>query len=115
MKKDLPGNRTDFFPSFDTNPSDIWVSKDGAEWQQVSDSPWNNDPTYSDCIFAAPPELPIVCDDVRYDFDLLTVAGGAGGMKPSIFTFGGDREIFAPIPGNEFRIENDVWRYSPRQ
>ena len=38
---------------------------------------------------------------------------GEGGMKPSIFTFGGDREIFVPIPGNEFRIDNDVWRYSP--
>lgn len=104
-----------FFPNFDTNPSDIWVSKDGKDWIQVSDSPWNNDPSYSDCIFAEPPELPIVCDDIRYDFDMLTVAGGKGGMKPSIFTFGGDREIFVPIPGNEFRIENDVWRYSPRE
>jgi len=104
-----------FFPNLDTNPSDIWVSKDGANWEQVSDSPWNNDPSYSDCIFATPPELPIVCDDVRYDFDMLTVAGGKGGLKPSIFTFGGDREIFIPIPGNEFRIENDVWRFSPKK
>ena len=103
-----------FFPNFDTNPSDIWISKDGADWEQVSDSPWNNDPSYFDCIFATPPELPVVCDNVRYDFDMLTVSGGKGGMKPSIFTFGGDREIFVPIPGNEFRIENDVWRYSPR-
>lgn len=102
-----------FPPNFDTNPSDIWVSKDGADWVQVSDSPWNNDPYYTDCIFAIPPQLPIACDDVRYDFDILTVSGGKGGMKPSIFTFGGDREIFVPIPGNEFRVENDVWRYSP--
>ena len=104
-----------FFPDFDTNPSDIWVSKDGANWEQVSDSPWNNDPSYLDCIDAIQPELPIACDDVRYDFDMLTVSGGKGGMKPSIFTFGGDREIFVPIPGNEFRIENDVWRYSPKE
>jgi hypothetical protein len=103
-----------FPPNFDTNPSDIWISKDGANWEKVSDSPWNNDPSYSDCISADPPELPIICDYVRYDFDMLTVSGGEGGMKPSIFTFGGDREIFVPIPGNEFRIENDVWRYSPR-
>lgn len=103
-----------FFPDFDTNPSDIWVSKDGAEWEQVSNSPWNNDPSYSECILAVPPQLPIVCDDVRYDFDMLTVSGGTHGMKPSIFTFGGDREIFVPIPGNEFRIENDVWRFSPK-
>ena len=104
-----------FPPNFDTNPSDIWISKDGANWEKVSNSPWNNDPSYSDCIFADPPELPIICDNVRYDFDILTVSGGEGGMKPSIFTFGGDREIFVPIPGNEFRIENDVWRYSPRE
>ena len=102
-----------FPPNFDTNPSDIWVSKDGADWTQVSDSPWDNDPFYTDCIFANPPMLPIACDDVRYDFDMLTVSGGKGGMKPSIFTFGGDREVFVPIPGNEFRVENDVWRYSP--
>jgi hypothetical protein len=106
----------DPFPTnFDTNPSDIWVSKNGADWEQVSDSPWNNDPSHSDCIFAIPPELPIVCDDIRYDFDMLTVSGGKGGMKPSIFTFGGDREVFVPIPGNEERIENDVWRYSPKK
>jgi len=104
-----------FPPNFDTNPSDIWVSKDGADWTQVSDSPWNNDPYYTQCIFADPPELPIACDDIRYDFDMLTVSGGKGGMKPSIFTFGGDREIFVPIPGNELRVENDVWRYSPKE
>jgi len=103
-----------FPPFFDTNPSDIWVSKDRADWEKVSDSPWDNDPSYADCIFASPPQLPIACDDVRYDFDILTVTGGHGGMKPSIFTFGGDREIFVPIPGNEFRVENDVWRYSPK-
>jgi len=104
-----------FPPDFDTNPSDIWVSKDGAVWEQVSSSPWNNDPSHADCVLAQPPQLPIFCDNVRYDFDMLTVKGGTGGMKPSIFTFGGDREIFVPIPGNEFRVENDVWRYSPEE
>ncbi|MFC1701886.1 hypothetical protein ACFL1J_03975 [Pseudomonadota bacterium] len=43
----------------------------------------------------------------------MTVKGGKGGMKPSIFTFGGDREVFYPIPFNYFRVENDVWRFSP--
>ncbi len=80
------------------NPADIWVSKDGASWKQVSDSPWN----------AGSP------DDIRYDFDMLTVKGGMGGQKPSIFTFGGDREtFFFPPEVNFFRVENDVWSYSP--
>ena len=99
-----------------TNPSDIWVSKDGADWTQVSSTPWNNDPSSSIFFCNAPPGL--ICDNIRYDFDMLTVTGGKGGMKPSIFTFGGDREVFFPIPEgftpNYLRVENDVWRYSPR-
>lgn len=98
------------------NPSDIWVSKDGAGWTQVSDSPWNNNP--QDGCAENPPEE--TCDNIRYDFDTLTVTGGKGGMKPSIFTFGGDRELFPvptlgifPPPDNWKRVENDVWRYSP--
>lgn len=99
------------------NPSDIWVSKDGADWTQVSSTPWNNDPDW-DAITdpfcsSTPPEL--ICDNIRYDFDMLTVKGGKGGMKPSIFTFGGDREVFFSIPFNYFRVENDVWRYSPQE
>lgn len=82
------------------NPMDIWVSKNGANWRQVSDSPWN----------ATSP------DDIRYDFDMLTVKGGMGGLKPSIFTFGGDRETFIlPPEVNFFRVENDVWRYGPME
>jgi len=98
------------------NPSDIWVSKDGAEWQPVSESPWNNDPDPG-CT-EDPPD--VTCDNIRYDFDVLTVKGGKSGMKPSIFTFGGDRELF-PVPpkfqvpdDNWKRVENDVWRYSPK-
>ncbi len=94
------------------NPSDIWVSKDGADWTQVSDSPWNNDPTNPACAMFPPPKS---CDNIRYDFDMLSVKGGQGGMKPSIFTFGGDREVFFPLPFNFLRVENDVWRYSPPQ
>ena len=98
------------------NPSDIWVSKDGSDWTQVSSTPWNNDPNW-DAItdpFCASTAPGLVCDNIRYDFDMLTVKGGKGGMKPSIFTFGGDREVFFPIPFNYFRVENDVWRYSPQ-
>ena len=101
------------------NPSDIWVSKDGADWTQVSDTPWNNNPISN--LFVCPPPPPplspdLICDNIRYDFDMLTVSGGKGGMKPSIFTFGGDREVFIPeFPDNHLRVENDVWRYSPKE
>lgn len=100
--------------NFFGNPSDVWVSRDGANWEPVSDSPWNNDPAF-DC---EPDPPAVTCDNIRYDFDVLTVTGGKGGLKPSIFTFGGDREVFAippslPPADNWMRIENDVWRFSP--
>lgn len=81
-----------------SNPMDIWVSKDGANWKQVSDSPWN----------ASTP------GEIKYDFDALVVKGGKGGLRPSIFTFGGDRETFDfTDPFNYLNVDNDVWRYSP--
>jgi hypothetical protein len=81
-----------------SNPMDVWVSKDGARWDQVSDSPWN----------AVSP------DEIKYDFDLLVVRGGRGGLRPSIFTFGGDRETFDfTDPTNFLNVDNDVWRFSP--
>ncbi len=80
------------------NPMDVWVSKDGAKWEQVSDSPWN----------AGSPE------EIKYDFDVLAVQGGQGGLRPSIFTFGGDRETFDfTDPTNYLNVDNDVWRFSP--
>jgi len=36
----LSDDPTDPFKA--ANPMDIWVSKDGADWRQVSDSPWNS-------------------------------------------------------------------------
>ena len=96
-------------------PSDIWVSKNAADWDLVSESPGNNQPGES-CVEQPPA---VTCDNIRYDFDTLTVKGGRGGQKPSIYTFGGDRELF-PVPptfsvpaDNWKRVENDVWRYSP--
>ena len=42
------------------NPMDVWVSRNGAHWDQVSDSPWNAvNPT-----------------QVKYDFDALVVRDG---------------------------------------
>ena len=80
------------------NPMDVWVSKDGAGWEQISDSPWN----------ATSP------GDVKYDFDVLVVQGGPGGNRPSIYTFGGDRETFNfTDPDNYLRVDNDVWRFAP--
>jgi len=81
-----------------SNPMDVWVSRDGANWQLVSTSPWN----------ATTP------GDIKYDFKALAVTGGWGGFVPSIFTFGGDRETFNfADPSNYLRVDNEVWRYSP--
>jgi len=81
-----------------SNPMDVWVSRDGADWRQISDSPWN----------ATSPE------EIKYDFKALPVTGGRCGLPPSIFTFGGDRETFNfTDPSNYLRVDSDVWRFSP--
>ena len=73
---------------------DVWVSRDGANWEQVSDSPWN----------ATSP------GDIKYDFDALEVRTWRG---PAILTFGGDRETFNfTDPDNYLRVDNDVWRFA---
>jgi len=79
------------------HPRDAWVSHDGSRWEKLPRPPWN----------AATPAY------VSYDLDSLVVKGGPGGMRPSIFTFGGDREIsfVNPDPG---AVDDDVWRFSPR-
>ena len=81
-----------------SNPMDIWESKDGATWTLVPGSPWNaNGPV-----------------EVKYDFDVLVLEGGKGGERPSIYTFGGDRETFNFLdPVNYLNVDNDVWRFGP--
>ena len=81
------------------NPLDVWVSKTGADWEQVSDSPWN----------AADPA------DGKYDFDVLSGwFRGEEGYRPAIFTFGGDRETFDFTDLTNFlNVDNDVWRFAP--
>lgn len=80
------------------NPMDIWVSGDGATWEQVSDSPWN----------AESPE------EIKYDFDALTVENLPDGQLSRIITAGGDRETFDfSDPENYLRVDNDVWHYMP--
>ena len=80
-----------------SNPMDIWISKNGAEWTQISESPWN----------AESPE------EVKYDFDAIFSSGGRFGQRPAIFTFGGDRETFDfTDPTNWLNVDNDVWRFS---
>jgi hypothetical protein len=82
------------------NPTDVWASKDGATWTELdppASPPWNTN-----------------ADGAKYDFDALSVEGGPGGMRPSIMTFGGDRERFELDPWvNATRLDNDVWRLSP--
>ncbi|MGI9598922.1 MAG: hypothetical protein ACR2QK_22350 [Acidimicrobiales bacterium] len=76
------------------NPDDVWFSGDGVEWTELDGPPWN-----------AP-----TSDEIRYDFDSLSVDGPDG---PMILTFGGDRETFDfEDPENYLRIEDDVWSFA---
>lgn len=82
-----------------SNPMDVWTSRDGAHWKQISDSPWN----------AVDPS------DIKYDFDALVFR--KRGKRPAILTFGGDRETFDfSDPLNFLNVDADVWRYEvPRR
>ena len=79
----------------------MWTSRDGKTWTELGAPaalPWNG---------KAP-------QDMRYDFDAVVFSGGRAGLRPSIMTFGGDRERFGlPSDVNAFLIENDVWQFSP--
>jgi hypothetical protein len=47
---------------------------------------------------------------MKYDFYALALSGNRAGQKPSIMTFGGDRERFGlPDDVNAFLLDNDVW------
>ncbi|MGI9272723.1 MAG: hypothetical protein ACR2QT_13165 [Woeseiaceae bacterium] len=85
-----------------SNPVDIWASYNGADWTQLSGSaspPWN----------AAGPE------DIKYDFAAFPVYWVNGRFRPSIFTFGGDRETFDPTDFLGFqKVDNDVWQLALR-
>ncbi len=83
-------------PFVPAHPADVWISRDGANWEQISDSPWNATGSW----------------DVKYDFDSLVVRGGSGNLRPSIFTFGGDREASFVAPDPTL-VDDDVWRFSP--
>jgi hypothetical protein len=79
------------------NPMDIWVSRNGAHWWKVSDSPWN----------AQSPA------QIKYDFKALAVSAGHFGLRQQVLTFGGDRETFNfADPLNWLLVDNDVWRYA---
>ncbi|HSQ70666.1 MAG TPA: hypothetical protein VLM41_11330 [Steroidobacteraceae bacterium] len=88
-------------PPVPANPTDVWTSRDGVTWTELpppAAPPWNG---------GSPA-------DMRYDFDALVLSGGRAGLRPSIMTFGGDRERFGlPDEVNRFLLENDVWLMSP--
>jgi hypothetical protein len=88
-------------PPIPANPTDMWTSRDGKTWTELR-AP------------AAPPWNGKSPEDMRYDFDALVFSGGRAGLRPSIMTFGGDRERFGlPSNVNAFLVENDVWQFSP--
>jgi hypothetical protein len=81
------------------NPRDVWASRNGKDWKQVSDAPWNATSG----------------EQIKYDFAALSTWDWDRGPVPAIYTFGGDRETFDfTDPMNPFRVDNDVWRFSPR-
>jgi hypothetical protein len=86
-------------PFAPANPTDIQASWNGKDWVQLAGSagpPWN----------AAGPE------DIKYDFAAFPALWVNGRFRPSIFTFGGDRETFAPFDPLAFeKVDNDVWRF----
>lgn len=86
-------------PFAPANPMDIQVSWNGAAWIQLGGTaspPWN----------AAGPA------DIKYDFAAFPTYWVNGRFKPSIYTFGGDRETFAPFDPLAFeKVDNDVWRF----
>jgi hypothetical protein len=91
----IPGSDCD--PNKPSNPMDIWISKNGADWEQVSDSPWN----------ATKPA------DIKYDYDTVVAPAGPDGRGQAIYTFGGDRETFDFFdPTQWLNVDNDVWRFS---
>jgi hypothetical protein len=90
-----PGSVCD--PNLPSNPMDIWVSKDGANWEELSDAPWN----------AVTPA------DIKYDYDTVVAPAGRDGRGQAIYTFGGDRETFDFFdPTQWLNVDNDVWRFS---
>ena len=82
-------------PFGSANPMDIWISYNGADWDKISDSPWNADSS----------------EQIKYDFDIVVLRDGSN-LGDNIYTFGGDRETFNFMdPTNYLNVDNDVWRY----
>ena len=82
-------------PFVAAHPVDMWVSRDGKHWEELQTEPWN----------ATSPA------EGKYDFDSLVVHGGPGGLSPSIYTFGGDREASFIAPDATL-VDDEVWRFS---
>jgi hypothetical protein len=88
-------------PPLAANPIDVWTSRDGLKWTELMPP-------------ASPPWSGGSAEDMKYDFHALVVSGKRTGQRPSIITFGGDRERFGlPPEVNAFLLDNDVWLLSP--
>ena len=84
-------------PLLPGHPTDQWASRDGNQWTKLPGSPWNATSSA----------------DIKYDFDSLVVRTGFLGLRQSIFTFGGDREISFVSP-DPTAVDDEVWRFSPQ-
>lgn len=76
------------------HPNDMWASRNGKNWYLLPYKPWNASSSA----------------EVKYDFDSLVLRRGPGRHWPSIFTFGGDREI-SFINADPAAVDDDVWRF----
>jgi hypothetical protein len=84
-----------FDPFAPSNPRDVWVSRDGVEWERISRRPWNA----------------LTQAEVKYDFDAISLLHPLTG-KMTAYTFGGDRETFDfTDPLNYLNVDNDVWQF----
>jgi hypothetical protein len=106
--------------------NDVWRSPDGVTWEEVTASAgWSPRPGHQ-CVvvldqivcFGGYGEVPGVPPVAANPTDIWASKDGATWtelmLRPSIMTFGGDRERFGlPSEVNAFLIDNDVWRLAP--
>ncbi len=94
------------------NPTKVWVSESGKNWKSLSTGAWGAMFSEFNPVLGS--------EQIKYDFDIVEYKDYRTG-KQSIFTFGGDREVFflpPPLEGvisleqyNFDRVDNDVWQF----
>ncbi|WP_068545305.1 hypothetical protein [Thalassotalea crassostreae] len=106
------------------NPTQVWQSRTGKKWTPLSIGAWGALTDFD--------SLPFASEAIKYDFDVVRDTNWRTGEQ-SIYTFGGDREVFftpfcpqqcefgdtecnqellqCVATFNFDRVENDVWKF----